>query len=447
MENAAVMTETTCQELMDRGSQKLRQLSVQEQESLRETIEHHAQARSFFHVSPKKTEPIPHPIALIPFLIPKSLVPVLHQLAKAVYRFHVSVPKLYRENVFNIREICPLGKDAASWFSHYYRPEATLPNPLIRLDVGLTYAPDGQIVPVVYENNSIGLAGLFNHTCGVEILQSVVFPKIFSPEERALIEPPPNLLHFFLTWLRQVGHQMGYSSPHLAVGFVENVHAAGYSEIPQLMDYCRRHGVNVVHGEPEDLRCQDGGVVLNQMPIDLVYRDLSYAEMRFPEARYAGFKVLLQQNRGLPGFADEFYHKGLLECLSSWMYASLFFQEEQRLFQRYIPWTWVLGERKTDVRDEQVELVPYSKTHQAELVIKPNVGASGERVMIGRAVSQKRWEQRLALALRERRKWVVQQYVDTPARPMVYLKEGRRYFRFSTSPYSGRLNVSGCCDL
>jgi hypothetical protein len=423
------MTDTTLPELIDRSFQKLQQLSIQEKVLLRDIMEHYAREKAFFHVPPKKTAPIPHPIALTPFLIPVSLVPVLHQLAKAVYRFHVRVPTLYWENVLNIREICPLGKDAASWFFRYYRPAETLHNLLIRLDVGFTHDQEGQLVPVVYENNSTGLAGLFNHTFGVAILQAVVFPKIFSPEERAVIVPPPHLLQFFLTWLRQVGQQLGYSSQHLAVGFVENARAAGYSEIPQLMEYCRQQGLTVAHGDPKDLCYQDGAVVLNQIPIDLVYRDLSYAEKRFTDTGYAGLKALLQQQRVLPGFADEFYHKGLLECLSSQMYAHFFSQEEQRLFQRCIPWTRVLGERKTDVEGEQVELVAYSKAHQADLVIKPNVGASGERVMIGRAVSKKRWEQRLALALRERGKWVVQQYVKTPTRPMAYLKEGKLHFQ------------------
>jgi len=168
--------------------------------------------------------------------------------------------------------------------------------------------------------------------------------------------------------------------------------------------------------------------------------------MKFSEKQYQGLTELLKKRRVIPGFAGEFDHKGVLECLTSKSYERFFSREERKLLKLCVPWTRVIWKRETDVDGERVNLLDYIKEHKDILVIKPNKGAGGERVLIGREVSQLRWEKRMALTSKEKGKWVVQRYVDVSTRPMAYLKEGELhfndcYFSFGLFYYLDRLGL------
>ena len=200
----------------------------------------------------------------------------------------------------------------------------------------------------------------------------------------------------------------------------------GYSEIPRLMRAFAARGVRTVHGRAEELRVAGGQVRLRDVPVDLVYRDLGYEDLDAGDTRLGGFRALHARGAVVPDSAGEFGHKGLLECLTAPDYAALFTPAERRLLRRCVPWTRVLGGRRVgDPAGRPVDLPEYARRHRTRLLIKPNVGSSGEGILLGGEAPARVWEARIARALREPGAWVVQERRPATPRPMLYLRNGR----------------------
>jgi hypothetical protein len=303
---------------------------------------------------------------------------------------------------------------------------------MIRPDVGLT-GDRGQGLPrpVLFETNATALAGLYNHTAGAAILRHEVFPRLLSARERRRLGEPPDLLALTVRWVLRAARRLGCRR-RLGVAFLEEAApVAGYSEIPRLIRAFAAAGLRAAQGTPEDLRLRRGEVYLGDMRVDLAYRDLAYDDLGPPPARgrrLAGFRALLARGAVLPDFAGEFAHKGLLERLTAPAHARLFRPAERRLLAACIPWTRVLSARFTDGPDgRRVDLPEYARRRRAALLIKPNLGSSGEGILLGCETPAARWEARLARALREPGRWVVQERRPGARRPMVYLRDGAAY--------------------
>jgi hypothetical protein len=304
---------------------------------------------------------------------------------------------------------------------------------MIRPDVGLAAVPTapGAARPVLFETNATALAGLYNHAAGVAILEAEVFPRLLSPVERGRLTGPPDLLALTVRWVLRASRRLGAPRP-LGVAFLEDsAPVAGYSEIPRLMHAFRAHGVRAAHGTPEDLVLRRRAVYLAGVRVDVAYRDLGYEDLGPPPVRgrrLAGFRALAERGAVVPGFAGEFGHKGLLECLTDPDYARLFGAAERRLLAACVPWTRVLGPRFTTAPDgRRTDLAEYARRRRAGLLIKPNVGSSGEGVLLGREAPAARWVRRIDRALREPGAWVVQERRPGTRRAMVYLRDGAAY--------------------
>lgn len=409
--------------------QRLLVLSRGQRHALRRAVETRERQHFLLHRVRAGARPTPHPIALTPFVIPKRLVPRLARLARSVHRFQAKAPQLYRAEILNFREICPLDETTEAWLLRYGRPESDR-DLMIRLDVGLT--PDGR--PVLYETNSTALAGLFNHATGVGILRQTVFPRLFSPVELRGLEDPPDLLAFAFRWVTETARRLGLRpGRRLGVAFVEpSGPEDGYSEIPQIARYFGANGVRACYGHPEQLRRTARGVLLKGAPVDLVYRDVAFGDLGNPPTsgtRLAGFVELLKRRVMVPGFSGEFDHKGILECFTSEAYRRFFTARDLAMLNASIPWTRVLSERKTEGPDRRrIDLPRYVRTERDRLLIKPNRGSGGERILLGREVPASRWEAMIERALREPGRWVAQERVPAARRPMVYLQAGQIHF-------------------
>jgi hypothetical protein len=409
--------------------QRLSSLTERQREELRRAVEVLERQRLLLHRVRPGARPTPHPIALTPFVVPKHLVPRLASLASSVHRFQARAPELYREGISDFRTICPLDRTTEAWLFRYAGPVSD-GDLMIRLDVGLT--TDGR--PVLYETNSTALAGLFNHTTGVRILRRVVFPRIFTPAELRGLEDPPDLLAFVFQWVMDAGKRLGLRSRRRpGVAFVEpSGPADGYSEIPQIARYFSERGVRAACGAPEQFRLTGRGVFLRDMPVDLVYRDVAFKDLGDPPRsgrRLAGFVELLRRRALVPGFSGEFDHKGLLECLTSDAYRRFFRAREVRVFKASVLWTRVLWERKTESpAGERIDLPRYVRKEKDQLLIKPNRGSGGEKILLGRETPPSRWEAMIERALKEAGRWVVQERVPALQRPMVYLQNGTIHF-------------------
>ncbi len=408
---------------------RIARLNEQERRALYRAVETAERGQALFHRHRAGSRPVPHPIALTPFIVSRRLLPVLERLADLVHRFQAEAPRLYRDGVSDFRALCPLGETSAAWLTDHgaRHPPWTL---MIRPDVGLIGHDRGRPSwPVLFETNATALAGLYNHSAGVAILKHEVFPRVFTPAERWALADPPDLLALTFRWVARAGRRLGYGRP-LGVGFVEDRRPVdGYSELPRLVQAFTARGVRAAHGAPDELRLTRGAVYLKDVRVDLVYRDLGYEDLGPPPrnrtSRLTGFLNRLERGAVLPGFGGEFGHKGLLEALTRPEYRRLFSPAERRLLAACVPWTRVLSARfALDPVGSRVDLPEYVRRHPARLLIKPNVGSSGEGILLGREAGPARWERRIAQAVREPGRWVVQERRPGTPRPMVYLRNG-----------------------
>ncbi|MFD6186480.1 hypothetical protein [Streptomyces goshikiensis] len=85
---------------------------------------------------------------------------------------------------------------------------------------------------------------------------------------------------------------------------------------------------------------------------------------------------------------------GLLSEGRPWMTGA-----ERGLVERYLPWTRILTERKTDREGRQVDLLPFVLGNRELLVLKAGLGESGKQVVIGREVDQAGWESAVGAAV------------------------------------------------
>ncbi len=129
-------------------------------------------------------------------------------------------------------------------------------------------------------------------------------------------------------------------------------------------------------------------------------------------------RVLLRENRVISSIAAELDQKSCWEILSDPLLCRRYFSPEERLiFHRHIPWTRVVSDRQVMLPDGRMGgLLEYARTAYERLVLKPNRGYGGEGVLLGCAVTQRKWEAALDAALADPERWVVQQVVPIPVR-------------------------------
>ncbi|MDG9682044.1 hypothetical protein QC334_04685 [Streptomyces sp. DH18] len=96
---------------------------------------------------------------------------------------------------------------------------------------------------------------------------------------------------------------------------------------------------------------------------------------------------------------------GLLSEGRPWMT-----EGDRRLVERYLPWTRILSERRTDREGQQVDLLPFVLKNRELLVLKAALGESGHQVIIGREADQAAWESAVGEAVQGRTS-VVQEFV------------------------------------
>jgi hypothetical protein len=372
--------------------------------------------------------PVPHPIALVPFLVPRALLPTLARLADLVHRLQAHAPRLWVDDIGGFRALCPVSEGTARWLALPRARRAAPWTLLIRPDVGLEQADGGRLRPVLFETNATALAGLYNHTAGVDILRAHVFPCLYTAAEVGRLTAPPDLLALTVRWVRRAARRLGRRRLR-GVGFVEAAGPVdGYSEVPRLVAAFAAAGIPAVHGTPEELDLADDGEVrLGGTPVDLLYRDLALEELGDPAAPpLRGLRDRLDGGGVLPGLAGEFSQKGLLEWVARPEARRLYTTGERRFLRTVVPWTRVLTARRTeDPSGRPVDLPEFARRAQRGLLIKPNVGSSGVGILLGRDTSAARWEARLARALRQPGAWVVQEARPGTRRATVYLRRGR----------------------
>jgi len=244
---------------------------------------------------------------------------------------------------------------------------------------------------VVAEFNT-DVPGGYPEALGLNELLAERYPKLKDPN-RVLIK-------------RIVEHLRRVSGKFLPV--VAFVFATGYSEDLQcaslLREKLRRHGIEVVLGNPRNLAIYGREATMFDRPIDVIYRyfpaewyhELPRREVTaYLDAHRCGlvraitpFSQLIIQSKKISAFWVRF--------------ASLFTSEEQALIRRHIPRTRLFCRDQTHMY----------KALQDQLALKRFSGRMGENVLVGRCYEPAEWDAIVdEISRYEAANWTVQDLV------------------------------------
>jgi len=186
---------------------------------------------------------------------------------------------------------------------------------------------------------------------------------------------------------RELCGELGVAPRVAVVGSVrdQGVTATRYFDLET--DWCTGHGLPARFFEPEDLHQAWDCPPQLRYPVGL--RNFTIPDWAGLGIDTAPVQDALNHGCLLVGtqtstFLSSKLTLGLLSEGRPWMSAA-----ERALVARYLPWTRILAPRRTGWRD----LVPFSAGHRESLVLKEGLGMSGQQVIIGREVSQARWEE------------------------------------------------------
>jgi len=297
----------------------------------------------------------------------------------------------------------------------------------------LVIGPDG---PQFLEFNVSGALG------GVVESQSrlAVWNRLHADEEGRTPYRSPNPLAVRTEMFRSLSAELALAPRVAVVGSsrVSGVHPR-YFEMEA--DYYNSHGLTASFFEPEELhRAWDCAPNLRH-PIGL--RNFTIPDWDEAGVDTAPVQDALDHGCVLVGTqTSTFMHSkltmGLLSEGRPWMT-----EGERRLVERYLPWTRILSERRTERQGRQVDLLPFVLANRELLVLKAGLGDCGKQVVIGRQVDQAEWESAVGEAVVGGTS-VVQQFVEPQTCRVALIADGvDEPYEVDVAPVLGPLVFGG----
>ncbi len=184
-------------------------------------------------------------------------------------------------------------------------------------------------------------------------------------------------------------------------------------ELFVLKKYFERCGHECIVAQPQDCRYVDGKLLVNDLPVELVYRRGATQWWLRPEYKelwkaYRDNAICMANplNSKLAG------KKSLMAVLQSPAMQDKLTDEEKEVVTNHIPWTRLVENTETEYKAQRVSLPDFLRENRENLVMKPIGLYGGKQVAIGHELSSSEWESVLETALKER--YVVQEYIPIP---------------------------------
>jgi hypothetical protein len=182
----------------------------------------------------------------------------------------------------------------------------------------------------------------------------------------------------------------------------------------------------------EDLKYRDGRVTYAGAPIDVVYRFYTTIVLATsPAARDVHAPLQDAVAHGRVKLFGSYAHKLFtpklfLALLSDERYACQLPDRLRVSIDRIVPWTRLVEDRTTRCEGRQVDLMSFAAANREQLVLKPNLGFGGKRVMVGSYASQSEWETALSDALLSAEHWLLQKALPIDEAELPFLDERGR---------------------
>ena len=201
------------------------------------------------------------------------------------------------------------------------------------------------------------------------------------------------------------------------------------NELNVLKKYFQKQGHDCVIAQPQDCKFENGKLMVEGEPVELVYRRGATAWwMSHPEkyavmweAYKAGAICMANPlNSKLAG------KKSLMAVLQSDAMADKLTEEEKVIVEKHIPWTRMVADEKTTYEGKTVDMLNFLRENRANMVMKPIGLFGGKNVAIGHEMNDKDWEDVLQTAMVD--KYVAQEYIPIPEIDLPVYDENGMHF-------------------
>lgn len=354
-------------------------------------------------------------VAMRPWVVTKTQRQLLWRLGLNIKSAIEKLLTIYLKEP-SARQIIPLSEQEEAWLFGALKGRVLRPVTIFdRLDCNVTFDdPNWEKSFCFLEPNAVGIGGVHYIPTSSGLIRDCVLPHLkFSLSEN------DDLRELLLSEI--LSHAKAIGRKRVNIALVEDqAGGAGTHEYEQLAAYFMKRGVKAYVADPRALHVKRNEIYLKDIPIDILYRDCELDELIEMEEEHGSalhaLRLAFERNQVISSFAGEFDHKSAFEVFSDGRYARYFRAAEREAFKRYIPWTRLIWERHTiGLSGEKIDLASYICKNRERLVIKPNREYGGKDVVIGRHVSQSRWEKALDDALKHPSSAVAQK--------LAYIKE------------------------
>jgi glutathionylspermidine synthase len=201
------------------------------------------------------------------------------------------------------------------------------------------------------------------------------------------------------------------------------------NELEVLQKYFRNRGYDCVVAQPQDCTYENGRLMVEGEPVELVYRRgattwwLSHPQHY--QAVWNAYKdgAICMANPLNSKLAGK---KSLMAVLQSEAMADKLTDEEKDIVEKHVPWTRIVSNTNTTYDGNMVKIPDFLRENRANMVMKPIGLFGGKNVAIGHEMSDQEWEDALETALKER--YVAQEYIPIPEISLpVYDENGLRF--------------------
>jgi hypothetical protein len=212
-------------------------------------------------------------------------------------------------------------------------------------------------------------------------------------------------------------------SPQIAIVDLKDMPTQ--KEFELFKEFFEGQGYTSIICSPDQLQFDNQRLRMGDFEIDIVYKRLLVNEYlpimeKFPallDAYRAGAICMVNS------FRSKLIHKkALFAVLTSANRAHLFTPDEQAAISAHVPWTRLVRARKSDYKQEEIDLLEFVTANRHKLVLKPNDDYGGHGITIGWNIDESGWNEAIQSALANA-DYVVQERVPTAREIFPALKD------------------------
>jgi glutathionylspermidine synthase len=236
-----------------------------------------------------------------------------------------------------------------------------------------------------------------------------------------------NVLQGLLSCYRDYGWD-GRGNPRILIHTLFDLDPT-MNELEVLQKYFRNRGYDCVIAQPQDCVFENGSLMVEGGPVELVYRrgatawwlSHSHQYTALWNAYKAGAICMANPlNSKLAG------KKSLMAVLQSDAMTDKLTDEEKDIVEKHVPWTRIVADETTTYDGKRIGLLDFLRENRAGMVLKPIGLYGGKNVAIGHEMNDRDWQDVLDTAIRER--YVAQEYIPIPEIQLpVYDENGLRF--------------------